>query len=157
MGHLLSTKSSLVPLTDRPSRYTVGLFDSDRLREILSILFSEEEAFIAARLPLQEATLEDLVEATGIDEATFREPLESMADMEFPYAGATCYLLMPGLIGFMEFTRYVPSLPFCMMARGDGSASFSYIKRFTSAFSALGRKLAAPTHSVISEMNSSLP
>ncbi len=39
MGHLLSTKSSLVPLIDRLNRYPIGLVDSEKLREILSILF----------------------------------------------------------------------------------------------------------------------
>ena len=72
MGHLLSTKSSLVPLIDRLNRYPVGLVDSGKLREILSILFSEDEAYIASRFPLQEATLEELAEATGIDEPELR-------------------------------------------------------------------------------------
>ena len=108
MGHLLSTKSSLVPLIDRLNRYPVGLVDSEKLREILSILFSEDEAFIASRFPLQEATLEELAGVTGIDEQSLQGHLESMANkglvMDLPYSGDTYYLLMPGLIGFMEFT-----------------------------------------------------
>ena len=47
MGHLLGTKSSLVPLIDRLNRYPIGLVDSPRLREILSLLFDEREAEVA--------------------------------------------------------------------------------------------------------------
>ena len=103
MGHLLGSKSSLIPLIDRLNRYPVGLVDSDKLREILSILFSEEEAFVAARFPLEEATLSELSAFTEMDVDVLRPILESMADkglvMDMPYAGTTYYLLMPGLIG----------------------------------------------------------
>ncbi len=39
MGHLLSAKSSLIPLIDRLNRYPVGLWDSATLRDILTLLF----------------------------------------------------------------------------------------------------------------------
>ncbi|GAF85931.1 unnamed protein product, partial [marine sediment metagenome] len=60
MGHLLSSKSSLIPLIDRLNRYPIGLVDSEKLREILTILFTEQEAFIASKFPLEEATLDEL-------------------------------------------------------------------------------------------------
>ena len=56
MGHLLGTKTSLVPLIDRLNRCPIGLVDSPRLREILSLLFAEREAAVAACFPLHEAT-----------------------------------------------------------------------------------------------------
>lgn len=56
MGHPVSGKSHLVPLIDRLNRYPVGLVDNEKLREILALLFSEEEASMAARFPLTEAT-----------------------------------------------------------------------------------------------------
>ncbi len=108
MGHLLSTKSSLIPLIDRLNRYPVGLRDNAKLREILSLLFDEREAFVASRFPLMEATLDELSNATGIAIAELDGILESMTNkglvMDLPYAGTQYYLLMPGLIGFMEFT-----------------------------------------------------
>lgn len=108
MGHLLSTKSSLVPLIDRLNRHPIGLVDSDKLREILALLFDEREAYVASRFPLMEATLPELADATGIAPAALDGILESMANkglvMDLPYAGATYYMLMPGLIGFFEFT-----------------------------------------------------
>jgi Pyruvate/2-oxoacid:ferredoxin oxidoreductase delta subunit len=60
MGHLLGTESSLVPLIDRLNRYPIGLVDSPRLREILSLLLAEREAEVASRFPLHEATPAEL-------------------------------------------------------------------------------------------------
>lgn len=108
MGHHLDGKSSIVPLIDRLNKYPVGLPDSDKLRQILAILFTEEEAFIASRFPLTEATLKELVRSTGWESARLQAKLDEMADkglvMDTKYGGKTFYLLMPGLIGFFEFS-----------------------------------------------------
>ncbi len=123
MGHLLSAKSSLVPLIDRLNRYPIGLVDSEKLREILSLLFDEREAYVASCFPLMEASLEELCKVTGLPAAELDAVLESMANkglvMDLPYAGTTYYLLVPGLIGFMEFTfmRQRGDLPLERLAR----------------------------------------
>ncbi|NBC15060.1 MAG: 4Fe-4S ferredoxin [Gammaproteobacteria bacterium] len=108
MGHLLSAKSDLVPLIDRLNQHPVGLVDNAKLREILSLLFDEREARVAACFPLMEATLAELAEVTGIAASELDGILESMANkglvMDLPYAGETYYMLMPGLIGFFELT-----------------------------------------------------
>lgn len=123
MGHLLRSKSALVPLIDRLNRYPIGLVDSAKLREILALLFDEREAFVASRFPLREATLGELAAATSIPTGQLGTILESMASkglvMDMPYAGTTYYLLMPGLIGFMEFTfmRQRGNLPMEKLAR----------------------------------------
>ncbi|RMF07520.1 MAG: 4Fe-4S ferredoxin, partial [Candidatus Neomarinimicrobiota bacterium] len=111
MGHLTSGKADfqhLIPLIDRLNQYPVGLVDSPKLREILSLLFSEEEADLAAHFPLHEATIGELEERTGLPRDRLRTLLESMADkglvMDLPFRGETYYLLMPGVIGFFEFT-----------------------------------------------------
>jgi ferredoxin len=123
VGHLLSTKSSLVPLIDRLNRYPIGLVDSTKLRQILSLLFDPQEAFVASHFPLMEANLEELCAATGIGAGELEGILESMANkglvMDLPYAGVRYYLLMPGLIGFMEFTfmRRRQDLPLERLAR----------------------------------------
>lgn len=108
MGHHLGTKDSLIPLIDRLNKYPIGLVDTEKLREILSLLFEPQEAFVASRFPLEEATLPELARATGLPPADLTPLLERMADkglvMDMPYAGTTYYLLMPGLIGFFEFT-----------------------------------------------------
>jgi NAD-dependent dihydropyrimidine dehydrogenase PreA subunit len=123
MGHLLSTKSALVPLIDRLNRYPIGLVDNAKLREILALLFDEREAFVASRFPLMEATLEELAAAAAIPAAELDAILESMANkglvMDLLYGGTRYFLLMPGLIGFMEFTftRRRDDLPLERLAR----------------------------------------
>lgn len=108
MGHHLGSKSSLVPLIDRLNMFPIGLVDNDKLREILTLLFDEQEAFIASRFPLEEATLPELARRTRIPAAELKPVLEQMADkgllMDMPYGDDTYYLLVPGLIGFFEFT-----------------------------------------------------
>lgn len=108
MGHHLDGKSNIVPLIDRLNKYPIGLPDSETLRRILALLFSEDEAYIASRFPLTEATLAELVRATGWDSPKLKVKLEEMAEkglvMDTTYGGKTFYLLMPGLIGFFELT-----------------------------------------------------
>ncbi len=108
MGHHLDGKSSIVPLIDRLNKYPIGLPDSETLRRILAIIFTEDEAYVASRFPLTEATLAELGRATGWDSARLQATLAEMADkglvMDTSYGGKTFYLLMPGLIGFFEFT-----------------------------------------------------
>jgi ferredoxin len=108
MGHHIGSKSSIVSLIDRLNKYPVGLVDNEKLREILALLFDEREAFVASRFPLEEATLPELARRTKTPEAELQPILERMADkglvMDYPYAGTTYYMLMPGLIGFFEFT-----------------------------------------------------
>ena len=108
MGHHIGSKNSIVPLIDRLNKYPVGLVDNEKLRKILSLLFDEEEAFVASRFPLEEALLPELTRLTKMSENQLLPVLERMADkgliMDMPYAGKTYYLLLPGLIGFFEFT-----------------------------------------------------
>ncbi len=123
MGHIGTDKSSLVPLIDRLNRYPVGLVDNEILREILTLLFSEQEAFVASRFPLEEATLPELCRFTKMEPETLLPVLETMADkglvMDLPYGGDTYYLLMPGTIGFFEFTfmKHRTDLPLEKVAR----------------------------------------
>ena len=123
MGHLISGKSHLVPLIDRLNRYPVGLVDHEKLREILDLLFSEEEAFIASRFPLAETTCAELSVLTGIEVNDLQLKLERMADkgllMDMPCGDNTYWLLMPGLIGFFEFTfmKKRTDLPMAEVAR----------------------------------------
>ena len=123
MGHLISSKSHLIPLIDRLNRYPVGLVDNEKLREILALLFSEEEAFIESCFPLAETTYEELVVLTGISADELHPKLEQMADkglvMDLPYGNTVYWLLMPGLIGFFEFTfmKKRTDLPMAEVAR----------------------------------------
>jgi formate hydrogenlyase subunit 6/NADH:ubiquinone oxidoreductase subunit I len=108
MGHIAESKKNLIPLIDRLNRYPIGLVDNPILRKILSLLFTDEEAFVASKFPLHEATISELTQRTKIGQEQLHPILESMADkgilMDMPYAGQTYYLLMPGVIGFFEYT-----------------------------------------------------
>ncbi len=123
MGHHSTSKSSIVPLIDRLNKYPIGLVDNDKLRQILAILFSEEEAFVASRFPLHEATLAELVKRTGYAAEPLAALLETMADkglvIDMPHKGTVYYLLLPGLIGFFEFTfmKQRADLPVAELAR----------------------------------------
>ncbi|MEN8687301.1 MAG: 4Fe-4S dicluster domain-containing protein [Desulfuromonadales bacterium] len=123
MGHLISGKAHLVPLIDRLNRYPVGLVDNQTLREILALLFSEEEASLAARFPLAEATADELSLLTGITVDELLPKLEQMADkglvVDTPCGDTTYWMLMPGLIGFFEFTfmKKRTDLPMAEVAR----------------------------------------
>lgn len=108
MGHLAYSKDKLIPLIDRLNKYPIGLVDNEILREILSLLFTEEEAYVGSKFPLMEATLAELCHSTQMTSEELLPILESMADkgliMDLPYGDTTYYLLMPGVIGFIEFS-----------------------------------------------------
>ncbi len=108
MGHVTTDKSNLVPLIDRLNQYPIGLVDNEKLRELLAFLFTDEEAYVGSCFPLMEATLPEMVERSGYPQEKLLPILESMADkglvMDLDYGGTIYYLLMPGVIGFIEFT-----------------------------------------------------
>jgi NAD-dependent dihydropyrimidine dehydrogenase PreA subunit len=99
------------------------LVDTPRLRQILELLFDPREAEVAARFPLTEATLDELAGRTGLPPEELDGILESMANkglvMDLPVGDRTYYLLVPGLIGFMEFSfmRDRGDLPQAELAR----------------------------------------
>lgn len=123
MGHHFNGKSSIVPLIDRLNKYPIGLPDNEKLRQILALLFAEDEAYVASRFPLQEASLAELGRATGWPAERLAPILESMAMkglvMDAVYGGRTYFLLLPGLIGFFElsFMKRRDDLPIAELAQ----------------------------------------
>jgi len=123
MGHIEHSKKTLVPLIDRLNKYPIGLVDNEILREILSILFTETEAFVASKFPLMEATISELSRSTKMSNDELLPILNTMADkgiiMDMPYGDDVYYLLMPGVIGFIEFTfmKNRADLPMDRLAR----------------------------------------
>jgi len=78
-------------------------------QEILEILFSPEDAALAARLPVLPTPLETLASRTGLDRESVRRQLDAMADRGLVLdltdaAGTTTYMLAPPMIGFFEFS-----------------------------------------------------
>lgn len=108
MGHITLSKKTLIPLIDRLNKNPIGLVDNEKLREILSLLFDEKEAYVASKFPLTEATIDELSLYTKIPEKELKPILDEMAEkgllMDLPYRDKVYYLLLPGFIGFFEFT-----------------------------------------------------
>lgn len=108
MGHLTISKQNLISLIDRLNKNPIGLVDNEKLREILSLLFTEKEAYVASKFPLTETTIDELSYYTKMPETELKPILDKMADkglvMDFPFGNKVYYLLLPGFIGFFEFT-----------------------------------------------------
>lgn len=97
-------------LQRRLDRMPVGAPRSPALYEILSILFSPEEAAVAAKMPQKPASVEKTAAYVGVEAGKLRPMLEKMADrglvldMENPDNGKMYYLLAPTVVGFFEFS-----------------------------------------------------
>ncbi|UCB46633.1 MAG: 4Fe-4S ferredoxin [Spirochaetota bacterium] len=108
MGHMTGTKSDLVYLIDRLNKFPIGLVDNPMLRKILELLYDETEAYVASKFPLEEASLIELCTETKMQSEQLLPILNRMADkglvMDITYGKQTYYILMPGIIGFFEYT-----------------------------------------------------
>ena len=108
MGHL-AAKQVYRDLQIRLDRMPVGAPNHEALFEILKTLFSEEEAWIASRMPIRFTTIDTIVSRTGKREPYLKPLLEGMAekgllmDLERPN-GKVYYVLCPTVIGFFEFS-----------------------------------------------------
>ncbi|MFQ6058811.1 MAG: indolepyruvate ferredoxin oxidoreductase subunit alpha [Anaerolineae bacterium] len=122
MGHLAMANGVYVELARRLDRFPIGAPPSKQLYEILKILYSEEEAQVAAQFPMGRVTFEQLQERVKMEPAKLRAILESLAEkaliIDIPRGDKTFYILMPGFIGFFEFTfmRLQSDLPLKKLA-----------------------------------------
>jgi NAD-dependent dihydropyrimidine dehydrogenase PreA subunit len=144
MGHLGRLKEQYRDLADRlqagpvafPEPTDPGAWQG--WREILEILFTPEEAALAARLPVRPMPLERLAERLGIPEAELGPRLDAMCDkglamdLVSPRNGRTSYLLSPPVVGFFEYSlmRASDSIPKKRMAEAlhaytHGDAAFA--------------------------------
>jgi hypothetical protein len=95
-------------LADRLNRFPQGAPPSDLLYRILSLLFTEREAGLVARLPIRPVTARRAAQIWGMREAEARTVLDGLAsrcillDMEGP--NGTLYILPPPMAGFFEFS-----------------------------------------------------
>jgi len=98
----------LIALIDRLNSYPVGLPDSPEIREFLSVFLTEDEAFLASKFPLREATAEEMAKKVCWDIDKTKKLLEGMANkgavIDFYLGGQTFWLLTPSVIGFIEFS-----------------------------------------------------
>jgi ferredoxin len=116
MGHLRNLKAEYRELVARLDAGQVGMPEPKDPRaragwqEILEILFSPEEAALAARIPLIPATLETIAARAQLPPQELKARLDAMADKGIvldlidPKGGQTRYLLSPPVVGFFEFS-----------------------------------------------------
>lgn len=114
MGHL-SLKNSHARLQQRLDRHPVGAPAHPALFDILKLLFSHEEAAIAAQMPYGFSSTRRLARILGRPEAELAPILNRMADRGLLFdllrKDRNYWYLNPLVIGFFEFTM--------MRVRGD--------------------------------------
>jgi ferredoxin len=130
MGHVRRLKEQYRELADRLAVGSVALPEPrdgaawEGWREILEILYTPDEAALAARLPVRPTSLEKLSERLGIPAPELRARLDPMCDkgvvmdLVHPRSGRTSYLLSPPVVGFFEYSlmRAKDSVPKKRMA-----------------------------------------
>ncbi len=142
MGHLGRLKDEYRALVGRLERGPVALPEPadesawQGWREILEILYTPEEAAIAARMPARPTSLARLSARLGVPEAELGPRLDAMCDrgvvmdLVHPRTGARSYLLSPPVVGFFEYSlmRAKDTIPKKRMAEalhaythGDGA------------------------------------
>jgi ferredoxin len=116
MGHLGRLKEQYRDLALRLDRGTVGLPEASderaeaARREILEILFTPDEAALAARMPLRPLSAERLAPRLGLAVEEVERRLEPMCDrgvvmdLVNPRTGKRAYLLAPPVVGFFEYS-----------------------------------------------------
>ena len=106
MGHLTMKRQQ--ELVKRLDANPVGAPDSKELREILSMLYSEEEASIACQMPYSFSSTRRLSKLTGVEAERLEEILSGMANkglvLDIRRKGRSSWFLNPLIIGFFEFT-----------------------------------------------------
>ncbi len=130
MGHFGRLKTEYRDLADRLQAGPVAYPEPDDpaarrgWQEILEILYTPEEAALAARLPVRPMSLERLSARVGVPAEALLPRLEAMADkglvMDLVNGrdGRTAWFLSPPVVGFFEYSlmRAADSIPKRRMA-----------------------------------------
>jgi NAD-dependent dihydropyrimidine dehydrogenase PreA subunit len=107
MGHHIHAHA-YERLSQRLNRFPQGAPPTELLFRILSMLFSEREADLVARLPIKPFTEETAARVWGMDPTGARTVLDGLADrgllVDLCLKGATHYVLPPPMAGFFEFS-----------------------------------------------------
>ena len=162
MGHGTFPRGEYRDLAGRLRRGSVAMVEPQdpsarrAWQEILEILFSPEDAALAARLPVLPTPVEALTGRTGMHAELLRARLEAMADrglvldLHDRRTGTTTYMLAPPVVGFFEFSmmRLSDGLPKARLARAyeaymDGDTAF--LEEVSGAVTVVGRTLVHET------------
>jgi len=107
VGHIVNPQREYRLLRRQLDRTVAGAPDSPILMQILSILFSPEDARVARRLPGRLARLEELSRRLDIPEPELLDRLGAMAErglvVDLEHEGHRWFALPPVVIGLFEF------------------------------------------------------
>ncbi len=107
LGHLAKSKAHRV-LREQLDRYPLGAPGETLIHEILGTIYTEEEAHLAASLPLGFSSLPVLSKRLKIPEVKLQKQLDRLADkglvLDMNIGGTKKYALPPTLVGLFEFS-----------------------------------------------------
>lgn len=115
MGHLGQLSPEHKRLLKRLNAASLGLpepkdgYARTGWQEILEILYSEEDAKLAARIPVLPTSLEGMARQLGVSVDELKPKLDALCDkgvvvdLVHPDTGDVRYMLSPPVIGFFEF------------------------------------------------------
>lgn len=108
MGHINFKGELYRSLRKRLDKNPIGLPEDINIYEILSILFTKEEATVAANMPTMPCTIDQLKKLTGIEEQKLKIIIGKMLNkglvLESTKKGRSLFMLSMALVGFFEFT-----------------------------------------------------
>jgi Pyruvate/2-oxoacid:ferredoxin oxidoreductase delta subunit len=107
MGHLAG-KHAYKKLRERLDQMPVGAPGRKTIYEILKIIYTPEEAELAAKMPLVPQSLDKIARNLKMAPDELRPGLEAMADkgmlVDIELGGKMRYMLSPTMVGVFEFT-----------------------------------------------------
>lgn len=107
MSHI-SSRAAYQNLIDRLNRFPQGAPPSETLYKILSILFTEKEAGLVAKLPIKPFTVQKAAAVWGMSDNEAFKILNGLASrcilLDIETNGKTSYILPPPMAGFLEFS-----------------------------------------------------
>ncbi|MBP1743093.1 MAG: putative iron-sulfur protein [Firmicutes bacterium] len=107
MSHI-SNKQAYMSLEERINRFPQGAPPSETLYKILSLLFTENEARLAAQLPIRPFSIKTASRIWNLDMAKAEAQLDQLAGkailLDMDYEGQKKYVLPPPMVGFFEFS-----------------------------------------------------
>jgi len=110
MGHIHNVKEEYLNLQRRLDQTQSGLPPTEELYEILKILYKEDEARLAATMPLRPSPLSTISRWTGRTKEDLELLLDRMAKkglvFDFFHEGKKewYYMIAPPVVGFVEFS-----------------------------------------------------
>lgn len=108
MSHIVG-KDAYKSLEERLNKFPQGAPPSETLYKILSMMFTEKEAALVAKLPIKSFNIKDASIIWKLDEITTAKILENLAskalilDLECEKDGEQKYMMAPPMAGFFEF------------------------------------------------------